>query len=204
MILFWKAEALGALAFVHLAKGELSEVEAIIQRIDNSGQKPAAYFYTTHVALAECEFWLKKQNNERLFQVTDLFFQKLDQGDNSIFIPYAHYYRAEALRQMGMQEQAGEAFDLAVHISRNTSQRQVLWKTLAAQASFQLGLGNQEAARESAREAWGVIQYIAEHTGAVDLRHSFLNLLVVKEVAGLVLRADQRPLNPETGTMHPD
>ena len=105
---------------------------------------------------------------------------------------------------MGMQEQAGEAFDLAVHISRNTSQRQVLWKTLAAQASFQLGLGNLEAARESAREAWGVIQYIAEHTGAVDLRHSFLNLLVVKEVAGLVLRADQRPLNPETGTMHPD
>jgi hypothetical protein len=94
-----------------------------------------------------------------------------------VYIPQVLYLQGQALLGLGQDDAARNLWLKALTEAEAIGSRRMLWQILVALSQLETDPTEVECLR---RQAWQIVEYIANHIGTPELRASFLNLPQVK------------------------
>lgn len=174
----WLTSTLTILALLHLARGEVDEAEAAVQRgwesFDLDWQTYPSWWETLSILQAEAEVALARQELERADRRATQLVAKYDQLTLRHLRPDVLHLQARIQMAEGNREAAYTTAIAALNDCDAMGIRRDVWAICQTLSQLESERGNGAAAdalRERARvEAF----YIAEHTGSAHLRERFL------------------------------
>jgi len=132
--------------------------------------------------LIEVELIVAREDYAGAVTVADQAIQKLDAQYYPRLLANLWHLEGKALLALGELEAAEQVLEQARVQSQALNLRHRLWRVLLGLSQVQARRGDQAAAARLRRQAREVIEYIAEHISASDLRTSFLSLPDVRAV----------------------
>jgi hypothetical protein len=182
------------IAFLHLRAGRPAAAQATLAAaaIPEDEAQLQTWFPLTYLFIAElwAELALVAGRYERVLALTGNLVPYLERIGVRAFRDDAFYLRGRALRALGRSEEARQALTTARASSEALGARRMLWLILAELAALASDDGDETTAQALRCQAADLIDYIAEHVGAADLRAAFLNR---PDVQAVLRQAERRP-----------
>jgi len=176
---------LGALARLWLLKGNLDTAEALIhhaRQIVGSKASLESLLGAEEMWLAEGELAFARRDYAGAVGVLDEFLARLQSLGIREPAMQALYLKGKVRLAQRDVDEAYEILEAARIEAESIGARSVLWPILAALSQLEAQRGNRDEAESLRRQARKIIEYIADHAGALELRESFLNLPDVRNV----------------------
>ncbi len=175
----WRPWAMGALARLHLLKGDLAAAEAAIEDGRPDLKPGSLEFYSpVLMAFAEGELALARGDYERTLTVIDDALAHMRQTELRLYISDALHLKGQAFRAQNRMDEARAALGQAREEAEAMRSRRSLWPILTTLSEIEGNPAEAEALRQKAKE---ITAFIADHAPP-DLRASFLNLPRVRAV----------------------
>jgi hypothetical protein len=102
-----------------------------------------------------------------------------------IYLADGLYLRSQALLFLGRADAAYDALMQARAEAEALGARRILWEILFALSQIEAERGNAAEAEALRRQAREIVEYIADHAGAPELRASFLGQPRVREALSI-------------------
>jgi tetratricopeptide (TPR) repeat protein len=186
------------IAFLHLRAGRPAEAQAMLTAaaIPEDEAELQTWFPLTYLFIEElrAELALVTGEYERVLAITGSLVPYLERIGVRVLRDDAVYLRGRALRALGRHAEARQVLTTARASCEALGSRRLLWLILAELAALASDDGDEMAAEALRGQAVDIIDYIAEHAGAADLRATFLNRPEVQAVLGQA--QDQTPPGP--------
>jgi len=179
----WHSWPAGVLARLLILNGDLVEAEKTIQ---------AGYVgvnrenYTTFAAvvlpMAESELARARGDYDQAAKLMDDLAVGLRQKNNRPYLAETLYLESEALLARGRVDEAYQVLIEARAAAEALGERWNLWRILMSLSKLEAQRGNPTAAQALQRQVREIVEFIADHIGAPELRASFLNQPEVRAV----------------------
>jgi tetratricopeptide (TPR) repeat protein len=112
---------------------------------------------------AQVELYLARREYAPAVELMEALISQLRRAHAGFALPYAFYYKAQALRGQGRLDLAAAALSEAREQAEGMGSLRILWQIFAARSELERERGNQDDAREFASRAREVVEYIATH-----------------------------------------
>lgn len=130
------------------------------------------------------EFALAREEFEQAKSLATDVVRELRQHAVRSALPEALYLQGRALLGLGQLDGAHEVLSEARAEAEALGARRLLWPILAALGELQARRGDSTSADSLREGAHNIVAYIADHSGAPELRASFCSLPEVRAVLG--------------------
>ncbi|HLF27556.1 MAG TPA: tetratricopeptide repeat protein [Anaerolineae bacterium] len=180
---FLRVSPLAMLAWAHLLAGDWVSAEATIRAgYAELKLEGLQWFAPITLPLAEAELALIKQDYARAMQIADDVLSQLHNAQTRLFRADTLCVKGRALLGLARIEEARAMLVDASTEAEALGSRRTLWPILMAQADVEAQRGNLAEAQALRWKARAIVEYIADHAGAPELRASFLDLPQVRNV----------------------
>lgn len=125
---------------------------------------------------------LARHDYRRVLEITDWFLSAELWQDNNPMLYEPLLMRGKAMLGLGDLPEAHRLLQAARTSATKLNARRLQWQIDVSLADLARQQGHLAVADDLKAEARSLIEYIADHAGSDDLRHSFLNLPQVREV----------------------
>jgi tetratricopeptide (TPR) repeat protein len=132
------------------------------------------WYAPTFLALVGSELALAQQDYPQAIRIVDELLAHLQTTAEGPYVPDALYLQGRAFRAMGQTLDARAAWGHARRIAESLGSRRSLMPILLAYSELESESGDSAAADRARREARAVVEFIADHISAPDLKASFL------------------------------
>lgn len=175
----YQAFVLGMLAQLQLLNDNIDEANHAIDLGKKDPGREAWPVYFVSVRFADSRLALKLADYERALAVADELLGDLRQYGMRSEIPGTLYLLGQALLGLGRDEAARNRLQQAYAEAETIGSRRMMWQISFALSRLEPDPVEAERLRQQARE---IIEFIAGHIRAPDLRASFLGLPKVQTV----------------------
>jgi tetratricopeptide (TPR) repeat protein len=181
----WHSWPAGVLARLLVLEGDLAEAEKTIQA-GYTGVNPENYmtFAAIVLPMAESELARARGDYEQAVKVMDDLIAGLHQKNNRPYLAEALYLKSAALLALDRVDEAYQVLADARAAAEALGERWNRWRILMALSKLEVQRENPTAAQALQRAAREIVEYLAEHIGAPELRAAFLNQPEVRAVIG--------------------
>lgn len=169
-VLIWSLNAL-----YEIASGQLKTAEATLRDCTFDLKLPG----TTWAHLAKCQLAFARGDYPAAISIARGTAAYMRQAGLDQFMPDLLLVQARAHLHLGEPELAQETLQQATAAAERLGSRRIEWQILAALANLEEDPLKSIGLRKQARD---VIQYVADHAGANELRRTFLSLPEVRAV----------------------
>jgi class 3 adenylate cyclase/tetratricopeptide (TPR) repeat protein len=163
------------LAYLHALDGEAGKAARIIGLARSGIRQASTLNVLVPFASIEASIAEANQDYSRAISIIDEASSFFEKAESPPFLAEALYLQSRALAERGDLDRARRTAYRALSKLRGIEARRILWQILSLLSQIEAKVGNQARADELARHSITLVRYIAEHTGADDLRASFLN-----------------------------
>ena len=179
--------ALATLSQLHIYSGNLAEA--------NKAMDETLAIYNTAdldptmgalVALIEAQVGLANRDYDRVVMLTDRMIATMRSIGVHPLLADMLRLKGRALLQKGLIDEARGTLVEALLEAEAVTSRRSLWLILVALRDVEIQSGNTMEAESLGQQARNVIEYIADHISAPELRASFLSLPKVRDAMGHV------------------
>jgi len=167
------ADSLVALGRLEDAEEQLQPVE----RVYRNPQPPERFMlwrYSQHLFHTYGEIWLRRGDAERALDYAGECLMLAEQSESRKNIVKGRRLRGEALMAQGKLEAAGQEVEIALGVAKEVGNPPQLWKTYVTLGDLRKAQGELGEARKAYREAYSVIEGVADGLTDEALRGTFL------------------------------
>jgi tetratricopeptide (TPR) repeat protein len=163
-----------------MALGRLDEAEKYYQMVEEvvRNPKPADHFalwlYSQHFFHSYGELWLARGDHEKALLLADECIKLAESTNRPKNVVKGRRLKGQALLLEGKPPEAEPEIEMALGIAREIGNPAQLWKTLVALGELRKAQGEPGAAQKAYREAYSVIEKVAEGLTDEALREKFL------------------------------
>src|SRR5689334_20710268 len=167
----WHSWPAGVLGRLLVLEGDLVEAEKTIEA-GYVGVNPENYmtFAAIVLPMAESELARARGDYDQAIKLMDDLAAGLRQKNNRPYLAETLYLKSEALLAQGRADEAYPVLVEARVAAEALGERWNRWRILIALSKLEAKRGNPTAALELQREAREIVEFIAEHMGAPELR----------------------------------
>jgi tetratricopeptide (TPR) repeat protein len=175
----FRCHPLGILAQLHLAAGNLTEAETLVEQGRKDPYVDAHPNWNMRIHFAEAELALTQGDYEQAITFTDHWLLRLREHKLRTHTPAMLHLKGQVQLAAGQADAARESWLEARDIATATGSRATLWPILFALSRLE---PDPTEAKRLHRQARDIVETIAGHIGAADLQASFLNLPAVRDL----------------------
>ncbi|MBI1885977.1 MAG: AAA family ATPase [Chloroflexi bacterium] len=163
-----------------LALGRVAEAEEYYQQVERVVRSPqpaenfCPFSYPQHFFHSYGELWLARGDNEKALSLADECVAASGSANRPKNVVKGRRLRGQALLAQGKLAEAETEIDIALGIAKEIGNPPQLWKTYVALGDLRKAQGEPDQARKAYREAYSVIESVAEGLTDEALRETFL------------------------------
>ncbi len=164
-----------------MALGRLDEAEEYFKLVEEVVRKPrpqdafALWLYSQHFFHSYGELWLARGDHARALELADECIKLAESTNRPKNVIKGRRLRGQALLAQGKTAEAETDIDIALSIAGEVGNPPQLWKTYVALGDLRKAQGEPDQARKAYREAYSVIETVAEGLTDESLRETFLS-----------------------------
>jgi hypothetical protein len=176
------------LAQLYLFQGNDAAAEAALQEVNSDTAQAYSFWFSNNpLPIVAGELALARRNYAQVIAAMDEYITFMRQVGLHTSLAHALYLKSKARLALRRADEARAALLEARAEAEALGARRILWEILFALSEMEAQRDNADEAVALRRQAQEIVEYIADHVGAPELRASFLNLPKVRAV----LSADQ-------------
>jgi class 3 adenylate cyclase/tetratricopeptide (TPR) repeat protein len=179
---FWKAWPLAVLSYAELGAGDLASAAAHVDEANRSSSDMNMFFVGYVVTLANAELAVAEDRQDQALEAVRGYMEVAHTRGQKVQLPDLLEVRARALIKQGKLDEAKDTLEQGLSLAEALDSRRLAWRIHLTLSRVEAQLGDEAAARHHLTQAKEIVDYISEHTGAADLRQSFLELPDVRAV----------------------
>jgi DNA-binding SARP family transcriptional activator len=168
---------LAIIAQLHLRHGRLAEAEAAIEQVKKDPGWKERVLKST--CMAEATLALRQSKYERALTIAEKLISKLGQSEMKSSLPEFLYLQGCILQATGQRDAAGQCLQETRTAAAALGSKRILWQVLFSLSQLEDDPIEIQDLRQQAQE---IVEYIANHTDAPELRASFLNRSEVRDL----------------------
>jgi tetratricopeptide (TPR) repeat protein len=178
-----------------VARGKLAEAKAILDGALAALAPDVVWAHTIiGMAIVYGQIDLAQGEPGRVFDRLDERVDGYRKAGFRYSLAEEYLLRGRAYSALGQVEAARAALQKAKEVAEAQQERVMLWQILVGLSAWEEAYGDRNAAEPFREQARAVVEYIADHAGA--LRDVFL---AQPEVAQLLSKTSPRAVDPQTG-----
>ncbi len=178
---------LATLSQLYVYGGNLAEANnAMDEALANYSTESLDPYTGALIALCEVEVVMASRDYDRVLMLTDRTITTMRSLGVHPFLADMLRLKGQALLQQGLMDEARGALGEARVEAEAVTSRRCLWPVLVSLRDIEIKSGNATEAESLAEQARNVIEYIADHISAPELRASFMSLPKVRDAMDYV------------------